>query len=258
MNHVFEIVTFAAMSPGLAISAYLLGLQAGIPQNETQRPHVAIRMADAENATAMFDAGKADAAVVTVTRDGAVFLGIDRFDPSGLTQRVRDLLANKTSKRAYIRADARAKFSDVEGAMNALSAAGADTLGLLVAKKNADPEQEYRGFEQNLTGLDVLVQPAFRNGHGSPSPIPQKDATILEIVSGQNGVAAYSIDRAGVGKSQLLSKLTIVYQSRVERVLFIKADGTLDFATVAEAIDLAREAGANDVVLLTPQLSAVH
>lgn len=99
---------------------------------------VQITMAKVENATAMPDADKDDAIVVAVTRDGGVFLGQDKVDPSQLGSLVQDRLADKTDKTIYFRADARAQYRAVEDAIDDVRTAGVDEIGLLVQKREGD------------------------------------------------------------------------------------------------------------------------
>ncbi len=58
----------------------------------------------------MPDADKEDAIVVAVTRDGGVFLGQNKVEPSELGSLVRDKLADKPGKTIFVRADARAQY----------------------------------------------------------------------------------------------------------------------------------------------------
>ncbi len=99
---------------------------------------VQIEMAKVENATAMPDADKDDAIVVAVTRDGGVFLGQDKVDPSQLGSLVQSRLADKTDKTIYFRADSRAQYRAVEDAIDDVRTAGVDEIGLLVQKKEGD------------------------------------------------------------------------------------------------------------------------
>jgi biopolymer transport protein ExbD len=69
--------------------------------------------------------------IVAVMRDGSVFFGNDRLPVDQLTNKVKDRLANKTDKRVYVKADARAKFGAVVGVVDNVRAAGVDQLGLL-------------------------------------------------------------------------------------------------------------------------------
>jgi biopolymer transport protein TolR len=96
---------------------------------------VQIDMAKVDNAVAMPDADKDDAIVVAVTRDGGIFLGQNRVDPSQLGSLVRDKLADKTDKTIFIRADARAQYRTVEDAIDDVRTAGVEEVGLLTQRK---------------------------------------------------------------------------------------------------------------------------
>jgi biopolymer transport protein ExbD/biopolymer transport protein TolR len=92
-------------------------------------------MAKVENPTSMPDADKDDAIVIAVTRDGAVFLGQNKVDPSQLGSLVRDKLQDKTDKTVYVRADARAQYKSVEDAIDDVRTAGVEEVGLLTQKR---------------------------------------------------------------------------------------------------------------------------
>jgi len=96
---------------------------------------VSVDMAKVDNPTAMPDADKEDAIVVAITRDGGVFLGQDKIAVSELGARVRDKIADKPGKTIFVRADARAQFSAVEEAIDAVRTAGVDEVGLLTQKR---------------------------------------------------------------------------------------------------------------------------
>jgi biopolymer transport protein TolR len=99
---------------------------------------VQIDMARVENPTSMPDADKEDAIVVAITRDGAVYLGQNKVDPSQLGSQVRDKLAEKTDKTIYVRADARAQFKVVEDAIDDVRTAGVETVDLLTQKREGN------------------------------------------------------------------------------------------------------------------------
>jgi biopolymer transport protein ExbD/biopolymer transport protein TolR len=96
---------------------------------------VQIDMAKVDNAVAMPDADKDDAIVVAVTRDGGIFLGQNKVDPSQLGSMVRDKLADKTDKTIYVRADSRAQYRAVEDAIDDVRTAGVEEVGLLTQKR---------------------------------------------------------------------------------------------------------------------------
>jgi biopolymer transport protein TolR len=96
---------------------------------------VNIDLAKTDNPTAMPDADKEDAIVVAVTRDGRLFLGQNPVAAGELGGKVRDMLGEKPGKQIFVRADARAKFLDVENAIDDVRTAGVDSVGLLTEKR---------------------------------------------------------------------------------------------------------------------------
>ncbi len=99
---------------------------------------VQIDMAMVNNSTPMPDANKDDAIVVAITRNGGVFLGQNRVDPSQLGSLVATKLENLTNKTIYIRADARVQYKSVEDAVDDVRAAGVDDVGLLVQRREGN------------------------------------------------------------------------------------------------------------------------
>jgi|SRR5579862_9196198 len=95
---------------------------------------VTVDLVKTKNPITMQAADKEDAILISVTRNGGVFLSPGNLKLSGadqLPERVRDLLTNKVDKTVYIRADARAKYSVVEDVVDNLRAAGASEIGLI-------------------------------------------------------------------------------------------------------------------------------
>jgi biopolymer transport protein TolR len=96
---------------------------------------VSVDLAKVNNPEAMPDADKEDALIVAIMRDGKVYFGRDQINPDQLTDKIKDRLANRTDKRVYVRADARAKFGSVVEVVDNVRAAGVDDLGLLTDQK---------------------------------------------------------------------------------------------------------------------------
>jgi biopolymer transport protein TolR len=96
---------------------------------------VSVDLAPVNNPEPMQDADKEDALLVAVMRDGKVYFGNDQVQPDQLTQKIKDKLANKSDKRVYLKADARAKFGSVVDVVDNVRAAGVDDLGLLTEQK---------------------------------------------------------------------------------------------------------------------------
>jgi biopolymer transport protein TolR len=100
-------------------------LQKGIP----------VDRAKTNSPTPMPDADKEDALLVAVTHDGKVYFGSDQINPDDLTNKVKDRVANKTDKRVFINADARARYGKVVEVVDDIRSAGVDDVGLLTEQK---------------------------------------------------------------------------------------------------------------------------
>ena len=74
---------------------------------------------------------------------------------------------------------------------------------------------------------------------------------VVQILSDPNGLLRYEINREDVKLSDLSSRLTSILSARADRVMFVKGDEKLDFAAVANVMDIARGAGADHIGLIT-------
>ncbi|HEY2364704.1 MAG TPA: biopolymer transporter ExbD [Candidatus Angelobacter sp.] len=100
------------------------------------QPHgVPVDLANTANPMAMSDASRPDALIVSVMRDGRMFLGNESVTSEALTRKVRDTMASRANKTVYIRADARARYGVLVNAVDDLRSAGVDQLGLLTEQK---------------------------------------------------------------------------------------------------------------------------
>jgi biopolymer transport protein ExbD len=107
---------------------------------------VSVDLVKTKNPITMQAADKEDAILISVTRNGGVFLSPGNLKLSGadqLPERVRDLLTNKIDKTVYIRADARARYEVVEDVVDNLRAAGVNEIGLITEEphENKTPNQ---------------------------------------------------------------------------------------------------------------------
>jgi biopolymer transport protein TolR len=96
---------------------------------------VSVDMAKTDSPVKMPDADKEDALLIAVQRDGTVYFGQDKIAPDQLTNKLKDKLANKTDKRVFVRADARARYGAVVDVVDNVRAAGVDQLGLLTEQR---------------------------------------------------------------------------------------------------------------------------
>jgi biopolymer transport protein ExbD len=100
-------------------------------------------------------------------------------------------------------------------------------------------------------GLDALVPQPPK----TPQQQQQNDRTIVVQVLYRAGQApAYKINETDVNHSELLSKLTEIYANRAERVMFVKGDDNVNFASIADVIDIGRAANVDHIGLMTPKI----
>ena len=100
------------------------------------RPHgLPVELAKTDNPFDMADASKPGALVVSVMRDGKIFLGSEVIAGDALTQKLREQLGNRSKKTVYVRADARARYGILVAAVDNARSAGVDRLGLLTDQK---------------------------------------------------------------------------------------------------------------------------
>jgi len=103
-------------------------------------------------------------------------------------------------------------------------------------------------------GLDALVPQPPKNPQKQQQP---NDRTIVVQVLYRPGAApAYKINETDVAHAQLLPQLTAIYANRAERVMFVKGDDNVNFASIADVIDIGRAANVDHIGLMTPKIQA--
>jgi len=100
-------------------------------------------------------------------------------------------------------------------------------------------------------GLEALApQPPKKD---QPPPDPNQDRTVVIVIEKDKSM---KLNQDPVRPDDLGPRLTEIFKTRAERVVFVKADGDLDFASVAMAIDVAKGAGIDKIGLMTPKIEA--
>jgi biopolymer transport protein TolR len=103
-------------------------------------------------------------------------------------------------------------------------------------------------------GLEALVPQPPKNPQQQSQP---NDRTIVVQVLYRPGQApAYKINETDVNHSELQSKLQDIYANRAERVMFVKGDDDVNFAYIADVIDIGRAANVDHIGLMTPKIQA--
>ena len=99
-------------------------------------------------------------------------------------------------------------------------------------------------------GLEALVP--------QPPPPGQKQTlsdqrTVVIVIDGDHKMHINSED---TDEAHLGERLTEIFKTRAERVVFVKGDPTLEFMWVAKAIDIAHGAQIDKVGLMTAKVEA--
>ena len=105
-------------------------------------------------------------------------------------------------------------------------------------------------------GLDALVpQPPPKD---QKTPPPQTDRTIVVqlIDRGAGQPPALKINQDDTTWENLQGRLTDIFKTRAEKVMFVKGDDNIPFADVANVIDIAHSAGVDKVGLITAKIEA--
>jgi biopolymer transport protein TolR len=98
-------------------------------------------------------------------------------------------------------------------------------------------------------GLDALApQPPNPN---QPPPDPNQDRTVVIVIDKDRSM---KLNQDPITEPRLGARLEEVFKTRAERVVFVKADPSLDFEVVAHAIDIAKGAGIDKIGLMTPKI----
>jgi len=103
-------------------------------------------------------------------------------------------------------------------------------------------------------GLEALVpQPPKQN---QPKTEPTDRTIVVQVIHRGGGTPALKINQDDVTWETLQSRLEEIFKTRAEKVMFVKGDTDLQFADVAEVIDMAHSAGVEKVGLITAKIEA--
>ena len=105
-------------------------------------------------------------------------------------------------------------------------------------------------------GLEALVpQPPPPN---QKQPPPQADRTIVVqlIDRGPGQTPGLKINQEDATWDDLQGRLTDIFKTRAEKVMFVKGDDAVPFADVANVIDIAHASGVDQVGLITAKIEA--
>jgi len=103
-------------------------------------------------------------------------------------------------------------------------------------------------------GLDALVPQPPKNPTTQNTP---SDRTIVvQVLYRAGSTPSYKINDTDVDKRELLPRLTEIYANRAERIMFVKGDDNVNFAYIAEVIDIGHSANVDHIGMMTPKIMA--
>ncbi len=104
---------------------------------------VSVDMAQIRNATEMpDDVEREDVILVTVTREGHVYFGIERIVVDDLLTKLRDQMEGRTGERkVYIKADANADYGTVSRVVEIVRQAGVQNIAFLTEAQRRTGKQ---------------------------------------------------------------------------------------------------------------------
>ena len=102
-------------------------------------------------------------------------------------------------------------------------------------------------------GLETLVPQPPKNKTQEPE---NTRTIVVQVQSNGAGAPSYKINEQAFNKADIEPKLTEIFSTRQEKVMFVKGDKDLDFSKVAEVIDFGHQAGVDNIGLITPRVEA--
>lgn len=213
-----------------AIECHAQVLQAGI----------SVTLPRAVHASAVPDADKEGALIVTVTETGDTYLGSDPVTPSELQAQIKRAISYEPWKAVYIKADTGAPYRAVEPVLYAVHTAGARTTVLLTAP----PDTSAPGTPAPPYGLSVLIDSLIRSALSS---------MVVRIHGAVTQAPTFQMNEESVSWEDLQLALPRELASRTKQDVVLKADGQIPFGEVLRVVDLCHSIGAA-VVLTTTQI----
>lgn len=208
----------------LEVCLVALTLATNMPSTQAQSPAlrkgISVQMAATKSATPMPAADNEDAWIVTVVADGSLYFGVDRVDADSLMTGMT-IHPRKRDADLYVKADARAPLSSVEKAME-IGRKAYFKSAVMLTNQN---ETSALGKMVAPQGLEVLLT------------APPAGAVVVELHNSGQPQPSVRVNNQETARSDLQTILNQSLQDNGNRVVEIRAVGSLPFAQVAQVID---------------------
>ncbi len=103
-------------------------------------------------------------------------------------------------------------------------------------------------------GLDALVPQPPKDKNEKPDT--ETSITVQVTHRPGGGEPGYKINETDVAHGDLQSKLNGIFATRANKIMFVKGDADLDFAPIADVIDIGKAAGVDHIGIMTPKVLA--
>jgi biopolymer transport protein ExbD/biopolymer transport protein TolR len=103
-------------------------------------------------------------------------------------------------------------------------------------------------------GLDALVPQPPKNK--TQQPEDNSRTIVVQILSNKSAPPSYKINEDAFAKASLEPKLAEIFAARQEKVMFIKGDPDLEYGKIAEVIDFGKQAGVDNIGIITPRVES--
>jgi biopolymer transport protein ExbD len=197
----------------------------GPAQAPELRPGVTVQMATTTHAAAYAAADNADAWIVAVTSDRKLYFGTKAVTPEELMDEMKVTSRHRDAK-LYLKADARATFADLKGALGPARSAHFEDIVLLTSQ----PGSSAPGRIAPPEGIEVAIG------------IEKTGESIPVHLSGPAEGAALTVNGKPVTWPELESTLKGLVHGQAQ--VRIETNDAVPFANIVRVIDGARAAGA--------------
>jgi biopolymer transport protein ExbD len=108
----------------------------------------------------------------------------------------------------------------------------------------------------------MVIVPAVPRGEAAVAPQAshkgdlRDDAVVLEVIAAAHNTMNIRINQQQVAQGELQSRLSAIYATRADRVMFIKGDDRLSFQQIAQIIAIGHASGVDQIGLMTPEVLA--
>src|SRR2546425_11460788 len=104
----------------------------------------------------------------------------------------------------------------------------------------------------------MVVTPLLQKGFDMEIPKESQadvivDPTSLQLILTVKGDSRMFLNKTEVNRNNLVGEVSKAVTGRKEKVMFLAADGGLDYGYVVQLMDLCRQAGVEQVALITKE-----